>query len=263
MASEDLNSSPAFLQVSHLSWIVGETFILDDISFTMKEGAFVGLIGPNGSGKSSLMRCCYRINKPSRGGITLCGSDIWQHSLRENAKHIAVISQEHHDHLGLTVREVVLQGLTPHKALFEWDTKQDNDRVSEVLLALDLAFLETNLFSLLSGGEKQRVMLARAIVQGPRLLIMDEPTNHLDVHYQIDLLNKVKQLGISVLASFHDLNLAAAFCDQLLVLNRGKLVAQGASDEVLNEQLIAEVFNANVTIDRHPTANVPRVSYDY
>lgn len=260
--SENKTADP-LLSVNTLSWHCGNKVILQDISFALSEGGFVGLIGPNGSGKSSLMRCCYRVNKPSKGNVSLGGSDIWENSLRDNAKQVAVILQEHHDHLGLTVREVVLQGLAPHKGLFEWDTKEDIRFVSSVIADMDLSAVEDCLFSILSGGEKQRVMLARAIVQKPRLLIMDEPTNHLDIHYQIDLLNKVKQLGISVLSSFHDLNLAAAFCDSLLVLDRGRLVAQGSINEVLNESLISKVFKAKVKVDRHPSADVPRISYEY
>ena len=251
------------LEIEHLSWSCANKVILDDINLVLEEGSFVGLIGPNGSGKSSLMRCCYRMNKPSAGVIKLLGQNIWTHSLKDNAKQIAVILQEHHDHLGLSVREVVMQGLAPHKSLFEWDTKEDHQFVSQVITDLDLSTIKDSLFSNLSGGEKQRVMLARAIVQRPKLLIMDEPTNHLDVHYQIDLLNKVKALNISVLASFHDLNLAAAFCDRLLVLDGGKLVASGQCDQVLTEQMISSVFNARVIVDSHPGSNLPRVSYEY
>ena len=251
------------LSVNNLSWSCGKTTILDDISFQLKAGSFVGLIGPNGSGKSSLMRCCYRVNKPSSGSIFFNGTDIWNHSLKDNAKRVAVILQEHHDHLGLSVREVVMQGLAPHKSFFEWDTKDDHLFVTKVINELDLGMIQNSLFSRLSGGEKQRVMLARAIVQRPKLLIMDEPTNHLDVHYQIDLLNKVKKLGVSVLASFHDLNLAAAFCDHLLVLNKGRLVAQGKCEAVLTETLIADVFKAKVIVDRHPTSDTLRVSYEF
>jgi iron complex transport system ATP-binding protein len=257
------SSTQPLFRVDHLSWSCGKKRILDDISFEFDEGSFVGLIGPNGSGKSSLMRCCYRVNKPSSGHIFLEGKDIWHQRLKDNAKQIAVILQEHHDHLGLSVKEVVLQGLAPHKSFFEWDTLDDHQFISQVLSDLDLRHIQSSLFSHLSGGEKQRVMLARAIVQRPKLLIMDEPTNHLDVHYQIDLLSKVKQLGVTVLSSFHDLNLASAFCDRLLVLNRGCLVANDNCEAVLTESLISEVFNARVIVDRHPSTDVPRVSYVY
>lgn len=253
----------SLISLDGLSWYCGERKILDDISFQIAEGDFVGLIGPNGAGKSSLMRCCYRMNRPSKGTVSILGRDIWKHSLKDNAQQVAVILQEHHDHLGLSVTDVIMQGLAPHKKLFEWDTPQDHAYVSKVIADMDLESFKDSLFSHLSGGEKQRVMLARAIVQKPRLLIMDEPTNHLDVHYQIDLLNKVKRLGVTVLASFHDLNLAAAFCDQILVLKAGRLHASGEASNVLTAELIREVFNASVQVDQHPLKAFPRVTYVY
>ena len=132
-----------------------------------------------------------------------------------------------------------------------------------MLADLDLTDFQSTLFSQLSGGEKQRVMLARAIVQKPRLLIMDEPTNHLDVHYQIYLLSKVKRLGITVLASFHDLNLAAGFCDELIVLHEGALHAYGTPEDVVTEAMVSEIFKAKVMIDAHPGTGAPRVTYDF
>ena len=253
----------ALLTVEHLSWQAGGQGILKEISFQIRSGQFVGLIGPNGAGKSSLMRCLYRVNQPSQGHIKLLGQDIWQQSAKQNARQIAVILQEHSEHIGLTVADIVALGLTPHKRLFERDTAADRERVQQILEQIDLYSLRSSLFGHLSGGEKQRVMLARAMVQQPTLLVMDEPTNHLDVHYQIDVLQKVKALNITVLASFHDLNLAAAFCDWLLVLDRGRLVASGSPDEVLTEDLISSVFKTCARVDQHPLHRHPRISYAY
>jgi iron complex transport system ATP-binding protein len=255
--------SQSLVSIEGLSWHCDGRQILDNISFQIEEGAFVGLIGPNGAGKSSLMRCCYRMNRPSTGSVSIHGRDIWQHSLKDNARQVAVILQEHHDHLGLSVNDVVMQGLAPHKKIFEWDTPEDHHFVDSVMADMDLENFRDSLFSHLSGGEKQRVMLARAIVQRPSLLVMDEPTNHLDVHYQIDLLNKVKRLGVTVLASFHDLNLASAYCDQIIVLKDGSLHAHGSVSKILTTKLINEVFSASVTVDEHPSSGVPRVTYEY
>ncbi len=243
------------LQVQNLHWSAGDTAILSDINFNIPEGSFVGLIGPNGAGKSSLMRCLYGVNKPQRGDILLHDNDLLKMPAREQARQVAVILQEHSNHMGLNVWDVVAQGLTPHKGLFEWTTKKDLDYIQAAIIKMDLSLLQFQPFEQLSGGEKQRVMLARAHVQNPQLLIMDEPTNHLDVHYQIDMLNMVKEMGISVLASIHDLNLAAAFCDYLLVIDKGKIVGQGLPKEVLTQSLIREVFNTRVQVDRHPFSN--------
>ena len=256
-------SDSDLLNVLNISWSADKTKIIDDICFKIKKGSFVGLIGPNGAGKSSLMRCLYRVNKPDTGSVLFEGSDVWQGSINENARNMAVILQEQSEHLGLSVYEVVALGLTPHKKLFEWDSLEDKKKIQTVLKDNDLLDLSHRLFAYLSGGEKQRVMLARAILQNPKLLIMDEPTNHLDVHYQVEVLRKVKKLDVTVLASFHDLNLAAAFCDEIIVLNKGKLCALGKPHEVLTEALLADVFNTKAFVDQHPIHQHPRITYAY
>lgn len=255
------------LEVRGLAWSADKHQILHAIDFTIQQGCFVGLIGPNGAGKSSLMRCLYGINKPDMGEILFQGNNLWQSSAKENAQQIAVILQEQSEHLGLSVYEVVALGLTPHKKLFEWDNVGDKQRIQEALEAHDLSPLADRLFAHLSGGEKQRVMLARAMLQHPKLLIMDEPTNHLDVHYQLEVLQKVQQQvkteQLTVLASFHDLNLAAAFCDQIIVMQQGLISAIGTPDEVLTEAMISEVFKTCAWVDRHPMSAHPRITYGY
>ena len=255
------------LQVNNISWSAEKRCILQNIQFSIEQGKFVGLIGPNGAGKSSLMRCLYGVNRPGRGQILFRGKDIWRCSAKENARKIAVILQEQSEHLGLSVYEVVALALTPHKKLFEWDSAEDHQRILEVLQEQDLLPFKDRLFAYLSGGEKQRVMLARAMLQGPELLIMDEPTNHLDVHYQLEVLQKVKREvragRLTVLASFHDLNLAAAFCDQIIVLQKGRITVHGSPAEVLTETMISEVFQTCAWVDQHPLDKHPRITYGY
>jgi len=251
------------LSAEGISWNVDSKTILKDLSFKLMSGSFVGLLGPNGAGKSSLMRCLYRVNQPTKGQVLFQGEDVWQQSAKKNAQNMAVILQEQSAHLGLIVRDVVAQGLTPHKKIFEWDSAEDLMRIERFIAEADLEALRDEPFSHLSGGEKQRVMLARAMLQNPKLLIMDEPTNHLDVHYQVDVLRQVKATGLTVLASFHDLNLAAAFCDHILVLDKGELVASGSPQEVITESLLAEVFKTEAVVDRHPMNGHPRITYAY
>ena len=253
----------ALLETQNVCWQVGNKAIVDDVSFSISKGQFVGLIGPNGAGKSSLMRCLYRVNAPTSGKVLFNQQNVWQLSANQNAKNMSVILQEHSDHLGLTVRDVVSQGLTPHKALFQWDDTQDEEHMEAVMQQVDITALKNKPFQLLSGGEKQRVMLARALVQNTELLIMDEPTNHLDVHYQTDMMAKVKSLQKTILASFHDLNLAAAFCDYLIVLDKGKLVASGTPSQVLTQELINHVFRTQAIVDKHPINGHPRITYQY
>lgn len=261
-----MNSSSAqshVISVTNLGWDVGNQSILEDISFSVSRGQFVGLIGPNGAGKSSLLRCLYRVNQPSSGKVEIEGRDIWRSSLKENAKKVAVILQENGDYFGLSVKDVVAMGLTPHKSLFSGDSPQDKERVVQALAQVGLQEFERSAFANLSGGEKQRVMVARAIVQQPQVLLMDEPTNHLDVHYQIEVLQLAKSLGITVLASIHDLNLASAFCDSILLLDKGKLVSSGSPEDVLTQENLLSHFRTKAIVDTHPTSNCPRISYDY
>lgn len=261
-----MNSSSAqshVISVTNLGWDVGNQSILKEISFSVSRGQFVGLIGPNGAGKSSLLRCLYRVNQPSSGKVEIEGRDIWRSSLIENAKKVAVILQENGDYFGLSVKDVVAMGLTPHKSLFSGDSPQDKERVVQALAQVGLQEFEKSAFANLSGGEKQRVMVARAIVQQPQVLLMDEPTNHLDVHYQIEVLQLAKSLGITVLASIHDLNLASAFCDSILLLDKGKLVSSGSPEDVLTQENLLSHFRTKAIVDTHPTSNCPRISYDY
>ena len=268
-ASPSSDDSSSLLQVEHLSWAVptqngrSEKHVLDDLSFSVKPGKFVGLIGPNGAGKSSLMRCIYRVTKPTAGSVHINGRNVWELSGKQAARTTAVILQEQNDYMGLTVYDVVAQGLTPHKGLFEWDNAEDKTMIASLLSEMELDSLAQQPFSNLSGGEKQRAFLARALLQSPQLLMMDEPTNHLDIHFQLEVLRKVKSLPITVFASFHDLNLAAAFCDELIVLEGGRLCAQGTPEQVLTEDLISKVYRNCCIVDQHPIDAHPRVSFAY
>lgn len=258
------------LEIQGLTWQVPQQGssqptrrILDAIDLRVERGKFVGLIGPNGAGKSSLMRCVYRVHKPTQGQVLVNGENIWALSTKKAARQTAVILQEQSEHMGLSVREVIAQGLTPHKGLFEPDTKQDRERIEELIDEMELRGFSNRLFATLSGGEKQRVFLARAMLQDPSLLVMDEPTNHLDIHFQLEVLRAVKAMPLTVFASFHDLNLAAAFCDELCVIDQGRIVATGTPQQVLTEDLIADVFRACCVVDQHPLYGHPRVSYAY
>lgn len=236
-------------------------FKLRDVSLHVAAGEFVGLIGPNGSGKTSLLRCAYRFAKPASGQVLLDDVDIWQQTPRWCAQRIAVVLQEFPDAFGLTVEEVVAMGRTPHKGLFDGETAHDLQLASDALAMTGLQGFESHAFATLSGGEKQRVILARALTQQPRLLILDEPTNHLDPRYQLELLQQVRRLEIGTLASIHDLNLAAAFCDRLYVMDNGRIVASGTPAEVLTVALLRQVFGVDALVDTHPLSGYPRITW--
>ena len=236
-------------------------FRLRDANLHVAAGEFVGLIGPNGSGKTSLLRCAYRFSKPEAGAVHLGPHSLWQQSPRWCAQRIAVVLQEFPDAFGLTVDEVVAMGRTPHKGLFDGDTEADRQLARNALQSVGLSGFEDHAFATLSGGEKQRVILARALAQQPELLILDEPTNHLDPRYQLELLQLVKRLNIGTLASIHDLNLAAAFCDRLYVIDHGKIIASGTPREVLTVELLRDVFGVAALIDDHPLSGYPRITW--
>ena len=250
------------LQISELAWSPnGEQALLDGIELAVGDGQLVGLLGPNGSGKTSLLRCAYRFQRPDRGRVALDGEALWSRSPRWCAQRVAVVLQEFPQDFGLTVAEVAAMGRTPHKGLFDGDDQADVALVEQALARVGLSAHKHQAFAHLSGGEKQRVLLARALVQQPTLLILDEPTNHLDPRYQLELLRLIKTLGLATLASFHDLNLAAAFCDRLYVLDHGRVVASGTPAEVLTEALLAEVYGVQALVDRHPLAGHPRITW--
>jgi iron complex transport system ATP-binding protein len=255
------------LTLANLCWSPPEkghchhSFQLRDVSLRVAAGEFVGLIGPNGSGKTSLLRCAYRFSRPTAGQVLLDGIDLWTQSPRWCAQRIAVVLQEFPDAFGLSVAEVVAMGRTPHQALFDGDSQADRALARQALQDVGMEDFAEHAFATLSGGEKQRVILARALTQQPQLLILDEPTNHLDPRYQLELLQRVKRLGIGTLASIHDLNLAAAFCDRLYVIDAGRIVASGSPHEVLTVELLREVFGVQALIDTHPLSGYPRITW--
>jgi iron complex transport system ATP-binding protein len=241
------------LEVQEVSWGVAGSRIVQEVSLRCAPGSFVGLLGPNGSGKSSLLRCIYRVLQPEAGQISLDERDVWRLSAKEAAQRIGVVLQEAGGEFDFNVREMVLMGRSPHKGLFERDTPNDERIVDAALARVGLASLAGRSFLTLSGGEKQRVLLARALAQQTRFLVLDEPTNHLDIHYQLEMLDLVRGLGVTTIAALHDLNLAALYCDQIYVLKAGRVVASGPPEVVLTPALIQAIYDVRAEVAPHPT----------
>ena len=237
--------------------------ILSNIHFNLQKGEVLGVIGPNGAGKSSLLRCLYRYLKPTSGHIELFNQDIATFSSKAFAQRVAVVLQDTPQHFDMTTRQLVALGLTPHKKLFDGHTQLDDAAINQALHRVGLLDKALQVFESLSGGEKQRALIARAIVQNPQLLILDEPTNHLDVRYQIQILELLRSLNISVIISIHDLNLASALCDSLVLLEKGALIAQGLPQEVLTEARISRVFDVCCEVHPHPQHGKPLICYFY
>ncbi|USG63889.1 heme ABC transporter ATP-binding protein [Brevibacillus ruminantium] len=240
------------LQARQVSVALSGKKILEHIDVQVSQGMFVGLIGPNGSGKSTLLKSMYRIKKPDDGIVSLNGEDVYQLSARQAAQRMAVVRQESTVEFDFTVREIVMMGRTAHKRLFQTDTAEDTRLVHEALVRTGMEEYAERSFQSLSGGEKQRVMIARALVQEAKLLILDEPTNHLDIRYQLQIMDLLRNLRLTVLAALHDLNIAAMYCDHLYVINEGRIAANGTPEEVLTPNLIHEVFGVETEIYVHP-----------
>jgi len=255
-------SDTPILTVEDLSWKIKNKVILNSLNFSINHGDFVGIIGPNGAGKSSLLRCLYKKIIPSSGHILFQNKPLSSFARRELAQNIAVVLQESPTQFELTVMDVIRMGLIPNKALLSFDSTDDIQAIKQAASNVDLFDKLTQPFNSLSGGEKQRAMIARAILQSPKLLLMDEPTNHLDIRHQIDVLKLAKSMATTVVLSIHDLNLAAACCDRLILLDEGKIVAQGTVTEVLTQENIHQVFAVEAKIDQQPFTQKIRISFD-
>ncbi|TDV44226.1 ABC transporter ATP-binding protein [Actinophytocola oryzae] len=236
------NGSAPQVVVDGVSVTLDTSTIVSEATLTIGAGEMVGVVGPNGSGKSTLLRVIYRALRPSAGAVRVDGSDVWSLSARQSAQRTAVVVQESGSDFSLTVADVVAMGRNPHKGPLDRDNRDDRDICAQALARTGTTELATRDFDTLSGGEKQRVLLARALAQQPRLLVLDEPTNHLDIRYQLDLLDLIRTLGVTTLTVMHDLTLAVGHCDRVYVLHGGRIVADGPPADVLTPDLVAEVF---------------------
>ncbi|WP_019153136.1 heme ABC transporter ATP-binding protein [Robertmurraya massiliosenegalensis] len=240
------------LQVQNISYSISDKQILDDISFSIAQGKFIGIIGPNGSGKSTMLKIIYRHLKQTSGDVILFEKDIVQLAKKELARNIAVVSQETPMLFDFTVKDLVMMGRTPYKKWLSRDNDEDSSIVKESMQLANIIHLENRSFSHLSGGEKKRVMLARALAQRANILILDEPTNHLDIEHQYQLMDLVRDLPITIIAALHDINLAAGYCDELLVMKNGELFKSGTPEKVLTKELLEEVFHVHALISKNP-----------
>ena len=239
------------LTIDNVSVSIASQKIIEGISLQVNKNQFVGVIGPNGCGKSTLLKSVSKLLEPSRGVITLGDENVQDLSNKQLAKKLGVVGQFHEVNFDFTIRDMLLLGRSPYKGLMERDNALDYEIVEEVLLQLDLGKIADRSFLSLSGGEKQRVILGRTLVQQPEFLILDEPTNHLDIKHQLSILRTVASLPIGVLAALHDLNLAARFTDYLYAMKDGRIIKEGIPEEVLTEAVIKELYE----VDCHTYVN--------
>ena len=249
------------IDLDSLSISISNKMIVDGVTIDVEKGEFVGIIGPNGSGKSTLLKAIYRYLKPRSGTIMIDGQDISSMSLKESSLKTAVVTQHNFYNFEFKVKDVVLMGRAPHKKGLEMDNEEDYEIVDSALERVGMTDFADRSFSTLSGGEQQRIVLARALAQQTDCLILDEPTNHLDVKYQLQLMDVVRGLGVTVLAALHDLNIAAAYCDRLYMMSNGHVVISGTPEEVLTEENILNIYGVKAAVHKSPYTGFLNIEY--
>lgn len=250
-----MKSNAPLLSLSNGSFSYGRSQILTDLSLTIEEGKFYGLIGPNGSGKSTLIDILMGISSLNEGNVLHKGIPLNTFRKRELAKHLALVPQSVNIGFEFTVYEIVLMGRHPHIARFNQPSETDYAIVDEAIKLLDISTLKNRPVTQLSGGEKQRVIVARAIAQDTKVLMLDEATSNLDIEHTLEIMRvlhqKVRNTQKTVIAAIHDLNLAAAFCDEIIVLKDGKICNFGPVEDILTVTLINDVFSVKADVIHH------------
>jgi len=252
-----------FLNAIDLKSGYKNNLVLNEISFSVKKGEFIGIIGPNGAGKTTLLKTLSHIIRPLGGKVFLKGKDIHLLSSLLLARECAMVGQDLLSLFSFTVEEIVLMGRNPYLGLFKQERKEDVEIVNMALKRTDMSLLKDRPIDELSAGERQRALIAKALVQQPQLLLLDEPTAHLDIGYQTDILDLIRLLNrdseLTVICVLHDLNLASQYCDKLLLLDKGKIAGFGPPAEILQYDILERTFNARCLVDKDILGGKPIV----
>jgi len=252
------------LSVDRVSFKYGEQWVLRGIDFEVEKGDFLGVIGPNGSGKTTLLRVIDGILRPQEGEVRLEGTEIGRLRRDALARSVAVVPQYSALAFPFSVEEVVLMGRSPHLGRWRFEGEQDHRIAREAMEMTDTLALAARDMESLSGGERQRVLIARALAQEPRLMLLDEPTAFLDIRHQVDFFDRIRALnrdrGLTIVAVTHDINLAAHYCDRVILLKDGRIEAAGSVEAVITDENIRRAYETRVLVDRHPATGSPRIT---
>jgi iron complex transport system ATP-binding protein len=253
----------AALEARQITFAFNGAPVLRHVDLRLEAGKMVGVIGPNGAGKSTLVKLLSRLLIPANGQIWLNGHNLADWSPSKLARVMAVVPQDPQLPLAYSAWEIVLMGRTPYLGWMGQECEQDRAIAQRAMQETNTWHLAHRLIGQLSGGEQQRVVIARALAQEPQVLLLDEPTAHLDINFQVETLSLitrlVKELQLAALAIFHDLNLAAQYCDDLVLLNRGEVVVQGSPEQVLKPPTLQQVYGTRVAVIAHPRNGLPVV----
>ena len=251
------------ISIENITAGYGKNIVLKNVSANVRQGEFIGLIGPNGSGKTTLLRVLSGVLIPTDGKIMFAGKNLRKISRRTLARSMACLSQDICLDLSFTVRQIALMGRYAHIPATASQTAADLQIADEAMQRADVAHLSERLITEISGGERQRALIAMCLAQQPQVLLLDEPTNHLDVGHQLSVLDLIKKLNhqtnMTVVAVFHDLNLASEYCDKLIVLDNGQIEAAGSPQDVLTSDMIAKVYRTKIFTEKNPVSQKPHI----
>lgn len=252
----------AGIRVSEVGWGPDAArFLIRNVSFSLEAGDRLAIIGPNGAGKTTLLRCLYRGLAPREGQVGIDGEDIWQVPARRVAQKVGVVLQEMPADFPFNVRDVVMMGRIPWRSGLSGWTVEDRDQVEHALEHLNLEDMGRRQFSTLSGGEKQRVLVARALAQQPQIMILDEPTNHLDIRHQLEILDLLGRLKLTIITTLHDINLATDFATHVGLMHGGALTAFGEPKSVLTEKLLSRTFGVTASHKADDRGRLPGFTF--
>ena len=252
------------IELDSISFRYHEDWVLQDISFQVGKGEFIGVIGPNGSGKTTLLKILYRFLLPQNGEVLFELVPLKKMSRADIAKRIAVVAQETYALFPFRVIEIVLMGRSPYLGHLMFESEKDLEIAKKAMEWTEILPISERPIDELSGGERKRVFIARALAQEPEVILLDEPTSNLDIHHQIDFLNLIltlnREKGLTIIMASHDLNIASEYCDRLILLKGGRVYKIGSPNEVITKENIEQVYGCEVWVDQNPISGMPRIN---